>query len=156
MTHRVISGLVSASECAVPHSAWDKAKKAAKGSRAKGHGFERTVGRYFRDKGWGVKEGQWFSFLDRAGPGHAQPDYIVELPGHLLLVEAKLTQTETAFLQMSQLYVPILEHVYKLPVITLQACRGLRYTPHALRTPEELWAQPEFGNFTWHYLGRGF
>lgn len=90
--------------------------------------------------------------MDQMGPGHAQPDAFLVLPKHILLYECKLTQTVNAFLQMAQLYVPLLEQIFERPVMTLQVCRNLRYTPEAERTPQELIANPEYGNFTWHCL----
>lgn len=154
MTHRVVSQLAHAQPTPPPSLRFARAEKNAKGSRAKGYTYQRVVGRKLRDLGLTPLSSQWFSFHDAAGHGYCQIDHLVLFPTGVLLIECKLTQTDSAFLQMSQLYVPILEFIYKRPVITLQACRGLRYPPQALREPLGLLAQPEFGNFTWHYSGR--
>lgn len=111
------------------------------------------MGRYLKRQGLNPKAGQWFQFVDINGIGHAQTDFYIVCPRSVLLIECKLSQTQKAFLQMAQLYVPLLEFVYQLPVSTLLACKNLRYRPEAERTPEELIIHPEIGNFTWHFLG---
>ncbi len=96
--------------------------------------------------------GKWFVFHDANGRGHCQPDAFVHLTRSVLLFEMKLTQTHEAFLQMAQLYVPVLEHVYKKPCLPVQICRTLREPPEHGFDPIVLPPAPR--NVTWHYLGR--
>lgn len=63
-------------------------------------------------EGWKVYWGQWIAFRDSAGFGMAQPDIILRRGLDLILIEAKLTQTFSAWPQMEQLYVPLLHSVF--------------------------------------------
>lgn len=100
-----------------------------------------------------VLSGQWFEFVDMSGLGYAQTDYLLVLASHVVCMECKLTQTQGAFLQMAQLYSPLIQHLWGLPVTTLQVCKNLRYEPEVLVDLTELLHQPQSGNFTWHNLG---
>ncbi len=148
MPHRIISRLESAAEC---DPVFTPSK--LKGSRAKGLAYQRQVEKELASLWAGVRSGQWFLFFDAFGRGHAQPDAFVVFPTHVLLFEIKLTQTHEAFLQMAQLYSPILEHVYKRPIMTVQICKILRYEPESPVSGKELTGLL-LGNHTWHFFGR--
>ena len=98
--------------------------------------------------------GQWFAFYDDSGPGYCQIDHYILLPGFIILVECKLTQTEKAEYQMEKLYVPILHKVYGVPVISLQICKNVRYhLRNGIQHITDLIKYPRGGVYTWHYLG---
>ncbi len=71
----------------------------------------------------------WVEFSDAEGRGFAQPDFFAVGAGHVWLFEFKLTQTPVAFLQMEELYTPLLEAIYGLPVVQVQVCKNLTETP---------------------------
>ena len=97
---------------------------------------------------------QWISYIDKEGKGFAQTDFYIVEPTFILLFEMKLTYTESAFAQMKELYVPLLEKIYQVPVVTMQVCKILYKVPRYTSTPEEQLASPVFNaNITWHYPG---
>lgn len=101
-------------------------------------------------------EEQWIRFIDANGRGHAQPDFFLVQQENVICIEAKLTQTETALTQISQLYRPLLRHIYKRPVIGVVVCKNLRYLPRkwAISDPEEILGHTREQIYTWHWLGR--
>ena len=125
-----------------------------------GLAYERKVGRklkrMLRD---GELDGelnlnQWILFADANGVGWAQPDAFVLMQDKILLLESKLTQSDTATPQLLSLYLPLLRKIYNLPILCLQVCHNLRYVPSKLvEGPEELLKAPGPGVFVWHFLG---
>lgn len=95
---------------------------------------------------------QWFSYEDDNGRSICQTDYYLLCDGFILLLECKLTQTDSAIAQMAKLYKPILEHIYEVPVICVQVCKNLRYRPpNAIRDIKQLIDDPRYGIHTWHF-----
>lgn len=89
----------------------------ARGSRAAGKAYERRFGRelarlFGRALGE-VVAGQWIRFVDRNGPGHAQPDFYVVRPDRVLVFECKLKETEAGVAQLEGLYAPLLAKLYE-------------------------------------------
>lgn len=81
--------------------------------------------------------------------GYAQPDAFVLLENKVLLLEAKLTQSDQAEAQCTKLYVPLLERIYGRPVVSAQVFKNIRYeTPTMVESLEEL-TQRE-GHWQWH------
>lgn len=96
--------------------------------------------------------GQWIVFADHLGLSHAQPDIYLLTPKLVLLMECKLTQSDGAEDQMKLLYVPLLKHLYELPVVCLQVCKNLRYVPKRLvNGPEDLLDRARPKMHTWHF-----
>jgi len=136
-------------------------KRKLKGKRAKGLSYERLVGKTlgrWKDEGsldCKIHLGRWFYFIDKNGHGWCQPDIYLEFKDCIILIECKLTQTENAFLQMKELYVPVLQKVHGKPVYTVQVCKILRYAPKLrLNCIMEMVDRPRDGEYTWHFLGR--
>lgn len=97
---------------------------------------------------------QWFSFNDSNGGGCCEADhYLIHPRGFIILLECKLTQTDSAIDQMVKLYVPVLKEIYGMPVIPVQVCKNMRYQPDNLITDiEVLLKEPRMAVWTWHYL----
>lgn len=80
-----------------------------------------------------VLHGQWIAFKDLEGEGLAQPDILLRSGKHLVIIEAKLTQTEVAFEKMHGLYRPLLETVFptvrQIPCV--QACQRVVDDPRS-------------------------
>jgi len=123
----------------------------------KGLRYETRVARAIRD--WNASlevpgrflPGPWIQFQD-ASPGlhWAQPDIVVDFPNITLLLEAKLTQSDAAYLQLTGLYAPLLTHIFKKPVACVQVCRNLRYRQNMIRTPDEALINPNLVH-VWHF-----
>lgn len=155
---RVLKGLTSAKITEPPKIYAERPK--LKGSRAKGITYERMVGRRLQER---INKGeipaelvssQWFSFFDSVGPGYCQIDHYLICPGFIILIECKLTQSDSAPDQMDKLYRPILEMIYGVPVVCVQVCKNLRkYPPNAIGDITDLVFKPRRGIHTWHYLG---
>ena len=101
-----------------------------------------------------LKLSQWISFGDENGAGWAQPDAYILMEDGILLIECKLTQSDTATPQLLSLYLPLLRKIYNLPILCLQVCHNLRYVPKKLvEGPRELLENPGPGVYVWHHLG---
>ncbi len=125
-----------------------------------GLAYERVVGRELKRQ---IRDGsldgelilsQWILFADSNGIGWAQPDAYILMRERLLLLEAKLTQTDSAVPQLLSLYRPLLSKIYNLPILCIQVCHNLRYVPKKLvESPQEVLENPGPGVFTWHFIG---
>lgn len=105
----------------------------------------------------------WIEFEDANGPGRAQPDFLIwKNETTLIVIEAKLTQCETAWIQLWGKYVPLLAYIYKgiadLTLIPIMACRNLERhtnTPYCTNAPPsdiiETWRDARPGAI-WHFL----
>lgn len=101
-----------------------------------------------------LRANQWVQFSDENGIGWAQPDFYLLMENGILLMECKLTQSDSATPQLLSLYLPLLRKIYNLPILCLQICHNLRYVPKKLIDgPQELLGAPGPGIFVWHYLG---
>lgn len=152
-SHRVISQLQSAS--LVGHGP-KHAKQRLKGSRAKGMTYQRRVGRKLsplgKAEGLGLVKDQWIYFIDRNGHGYAQPDLYFLGETRLLLLECKLTQSDSAEDQCRKLYEPLLRQIYGLPIVSCQVFKNIRYrTQTMVENWDELLTKTD-GHWQWHYL----
>ncbi len=137
-----------------------KAKKPRKASIKKGLAYEKVVGRELKrlilsnDLDGELFLGQWIIYADQHGTGWAQPDAYLLMKDQILLLEIKLTQNDSAVPQLLSLYLPLLRHLYNLPILCGQVCRNLRYIPKKfVESPQEILAKPGPGVFTWHFIG---
>lgn len=112
MGYRKVVGLKWAQE-AREGRGWP-ASRLRKGAKARGIRFERDLGTML---GPSWQHGKWFEFDDMNGMGMCQPDWIKVLPGAVLVLECKYTWVPSGRLQIAELYKPVLEHVYKRPVV---------------------------------------
>lgn len=64
--------------------------------------------------------------------GYAQPDVFIVQDNVLHLLEVKRTQTTAGWEQMEDLYEPLLQHIYGLPVHKSLVCQNLRWTPSCI------------------------
>jgi hypothetical protein len=141
-------------------------RKKLKGSRGRGKTYERKVDRHLRDL---CRSGaldsalgaplhryfqQWLCFRDAEGPGFAQPDSFVVGTRAVLLVEAKLTYTMDGDHQLRYLYGPLLEELFGLPVLRVQAFKNLRGCPGPPMI-DQLAARFEREDeiLGWHFMG---
>lgn len=119
---RHVRGLLWAQEC--PRGPFGPQKR-KKGAKARGLAFEKEVGRALPSPShWAYNP--WFQFADGSGMGYAQPDYVLRTKSEVLVLECKLTDTLEAYDQLGKLYLPILEHVYGLPVYGIVVAKALR------------------------------
>lgn len=70
--------------------------------------------------------GPWIRYEDRTGIHFAQPDFLLFPSGEEpVVLEAKLTFRAEAFLQLSLLYLPLLEALLSRKVLPVVACKNL-------------------------------
>lgn len=71
----------------------------------------------------------------------------------MTLFEVKLTQTYHAEEQMLNLYAPLLRHIYKREVLSIQITKGLRTDIALIDHPVTLWQKPDLSPRVWHFIG---
>lgn len=121
---RIIQGLRSVEMIAPPPGL--NFRRRPKGSKGKGVAYERKFHEFIKGKFAKPNLGQWLRFFDASGEGFAQPDVFILRPLDVLLFECKLSQKASAWDQMRFLYVPLLEHLFQLPITCVQVCKNLR------------------------------
>lgn len=146
-----------------PFNRGGKKRKVKNSSFQRGLAYERVVGRHLKSEiqaghlGGTLVLSQWILFLDKNGYGWAQIDAFILPPPDsqdvpILLIEAKLTQTDSATAQLISLYLPLLRKIYNRPVVCLQVCKNLRHLPNKfVESPREVLENPGPGVFTWHF-----
>lgn len=93
-----------------------------RGAKAAGIRYEKALGKAL---GSFAEHGPWFQFRDKGGFGHCQPDYLIELPSVVVVLECKYTWTLAAYVQIEALYGPVISFALGKPVIGLQVCKRL-------------------------------
>ena len=97
---------------------------------------------------------QSFDFVDANGKGYCQPDVILELPERVVVIEVKLSQTWYGDEQIRQLYLPVVEHFYKKPVVPVQMFRNIRKRSEwGIFNVGELLTATEGRAWQWHWYG---
>jgi hypothetical protein len=125
--------------------------KNVKGALGRGLAFERKFGRKLKIlyKKEQIYSNIWLCLIDANGYGVAQPDFYVDTGHSVILFECKLTQTKKAWVQLYDLYKPLLSKLLHKPVMCVQVCKNLKYEPkHLIRNENEL-----IDHGTWHWLG---
>lgn len=155
--HRVIDGLRWAQMPKHKPPGCLGVSKRLRGAKAEGRRFENNVVKML--KAWeqvgqlpaNLQAGQWFEFEDKHGHGYCQPDILLYDREKIVILECKLTQTDVAFEQMEELYVPVLQRAFGLEVFTVQVCKNLRHANDTmLDCLVEFFCEPRFGRFTYH------
>jgi hypothetical protein len=121
-----------------------------KGAKARGIRFERDLGAVL---GPSWQHGKWFEFDDLNGMGMCQPDWLKITERAVLVLECKYTWLPSGRLQIEELYRPVLEKVYKRPVVGAVVCKVLvagMDQPVASSLEDAL----RCGG-VWHWLGLG-
>lgn len=93
--------------------------------------------------------------MDENGIGYAQPDHYIVTEKYILLFECKLKQTNGAVSQMIDLYKPLLEHIYGLPVFCIQVFKFFTWgiDKHAIEHPRDIAYQAPQDHYSWYNLG---
>ena len=125
-------------------------KRKGRGARAAGLRYEMNVSDELARRGLDFARGPWIQFKDNNGIGFAQPDFIVYSGEDLWIVlEAKLSQTPSAFEQLFKLYLPLLSRLHSgVTLIPAQVCRNLRRRDAAI---VDDFGKVKYGS-TWHWL----
>lgn len=107
----------------------------------------RAISRWFP----GLVTGRWIRYADVNGLGWASPDAFKELEDRILLFETKLSQTVRAESQLLELYSPLLFHIFRKPVVSIQVCRNLYSRPvKMVHGPEDVLTAASNVMWTWH------
>lgn len=107
-------------------------------SQRRGLNFEKKVGKEVEKKCVEMCEeiliGPWIEFKDKNGLGIAQPDIVLVGKKRVIVLECKLTFTDSAWAQMNKLYIPLLRKMY--PSVKnfagVQVCKRLTHKPKQL------------------------
>lgn len=97
---------------------------------------------------------EWIRFHDANGTGHAEPEAYLVLKDRIVLFEAKLTGGIAGKMQMEGLYKPLLENIYRRPVVCLMICKNVAPdTPHPRYDSPEAFMSSGRPFGVWHWLG---
>jgi hypothetical protein len=114
---RVVDGLQWVEQAESP---WPKSRP--RGAKGEGLRFEKALAKRLL----GARHGLWFKFQDFNGIGYCSPDFIVNYEQFVLVIEAKLTDTDEGRAQIEQLYSPVLQMHYRRPIRGVLVCKNLR------------------------------
>lgn len=151
-SHRIVSGLLFASPCERPRAI---PKGRPRGAKAAGLRYESRVAAAFPL----CAHNPWFEFHDSAGHGWCSPDVVLHFDNAIVVLECKLTETQVAYSQLTQLYQPVLQRAYGKPVLGIVVCKHL--TPETelkrvVTSADAALARAQFGEIPiLHWLGRG-
>lgn len=115
---RIIRGLQSV---ALAQNPWGKTPRAGSGPKGRGIRFERSIAKMLPQ----ALHGQWFRFVDNAGPGYCQPDLLFAKGDCLFVVECKLTDCSEAWDQLQLLYRPVLRSLWDGEICPIVVARYL-------------------------------
>jgi hypothetical protein len=116
VTHRV-QGLLWAAEQA--EGPYGRTRRAA-GAKADGLRYESAA-----CKAIGGEAALWWKFIDRHGSHWCQTDLLVRGKGTSLVLEIKLTWTWKAWVQLEELYRPVVEAALGKPMLGVQVCKNI-------------------------------
>lgn len=86
-----------------------------RGSKAAGLRYERAFAKFLSPLG--CIHGQWFEYEDETGTRYCQPDLLFPLSLRLMaIIEVKYTLVDRAFDQLLDIYKPVVEAAYNIPV----------------------------------------
>jgi len=147
---RRIVGLTFAAPASAPFG-----RPRGRGIRARGLAYQRALERQLPN----ALHGPWYEFRDANGRGLCQPDLVARHGEGLVVLEAKLTNVHEALEQLQELYIPVLQRCYRMPV------RGVIVVRHATHIREaglklctslaEALAYDDGGIPAVHWLGKG-
>lgn len=144
---RTVQGLATAQFSACP---WPKSRP--RGAKAQGLRYERALSKALPS----AKHNLWFEFWDKNGRGFCSPDFLLEFPQFLVVLEAKYTDTDAGREQIEHLYRPILAKLYAKPIRGVLVCRNLlRSSRNIYHDLNSAIASAEFCIPTLHWLGKG-
>ena len=135
-----------------------------KGRAAEGIRYQRQVQSRLEplaDRGYLLND-QWLRYIDTYGTHFCQPDAFLVTDSRVLVVEAKLSlrRLDTAVVQLTKLYSPVLEHIFEVPVAMVVAFRHwIRCDEPPIETvddPADLLSWPVARlrePVGWHHLG---
>lgn len=115
---RVVSGLKWARPSENP---WGK--QIRRGVRYRGLKFQRDLAKALPQ----ASADRWFEFCDARGPGHCSPDLLLDIHSHIVVIECKLTDWNSAERQLSHLYLPVVSLALGKPTIGIIAAKQLSY-----------------------------
>lgn len=106
MSSRTVFQLTEASACDRPKHI---PKGRPRGRKQQGVKYENDLAKAIP----AARQGQWFRFADRNGPGCCQTDLLLETQFGLAILESKLTWTWEGHKQLDQLYIPVLRQAFR-------------------------------------------
>lgn len=120
MTQRIVSGLISAQLLTSRPKCIPQGRP--RGAKAAGIRYQKAFGQAL---GTSALDGPWFSFVDALGAGLCQPDFLLNLPSCVVVLECKYTWTPLAWAQIEALYLPVVAKALNKPAFGLQVCKRL-------------------------------
>lgn len=109
---RPVEDILWARPCTRPHFV---PVSRPKGSKAAGLRYERAFAKFL--KPLGCIHGQWFEYEDETGIRYCQPDLLFPINLRLMaILEVKYTLVDRAFDQLLDIYKPVVEAAYNIPV----------------------------------------
>jgi hypothetical protein len=121
-----------AHECEAP--GWAQAKR-SRGTKALGLSYERKLAKVLPA---GSLHGQWFIYRADGRVGYCQPDFLLRGKSELAVLEAKLTDVEAAWEQLTHLYAPVLRRCYSKEILRVVVTRSVARVPANAEVVETL------------------
>jgi len=148
-THRIVSGLKSAVPIDRPKCI---PRSRPRGVRSLGLRFERQLAAALPE----ANHGQWFEYEDDNGKGYCQTDLIISFEDHLAVLECKLSNVESAYRQLNELYLPVVRRAYGRRVAGIVVTRHVTQVKRKNDICESLKLALRFSRTSipvFHYIG---
>lgn len=99
--------------------------RSARGAKGLGLAYEQRVhdvlGAIYNEAYWPHPA---MLYQDGSGLRRAIPDGVLKSGKGVILIEVKYTHCELAWWQLNKLYLPLLTHVYKVPITCVEICHS--------------------------------
>ena len=155
---RQVEGKVCYARLCERPSMLPRAAMPARGVKAVGLRFERSVGKAITSLLSNVHLGQWIEWRDDSGVRYCQPDVYHVASDRVVVFECKLTEVEEARGQLLGLYLPLLRIVYSRATLGIVVARHLSKESDTSRVCDSLEGallRARVGIPTLHWLGKG-
>lgn len=118
-----------------------------KGSKAAGLRYERSFAKFL--KPLGCIHGQWFEYEDETGLRYCQPDLLFPISLRLMaIIEVKYTLVDRAFDQLLDIYKPVVEAAYNIPVGLVAVFKNVGHSNDHLLLHDDMLAAVQWSRDT--------
>lgn len=155
MAHRAVKNVEWARPISRPSCIPEQKRR--RGTKGLGLSYEKKLGKALLRANSSCVAGQWFEYFADGKRGYCQTDFLLFSGLEVYILECKLTNVEEALGQLRELYAPVVQAAYRLPVHGIVVVKSLSRASGALivATLKSACSQAIHTIPVLHYLGQG-